>query len=211
MRTDQLIRCLVADLPTPSGSVCKIVTYSILLSSVFSLTAMFLWLGFRPELGDAMRSPPFWIKAGYTFLIGTAGLFAVERLGRPGAAATSSFAILIMIFAAIIVAAATEFFTSPSDDRRQLWLGNSSSVCPWAIVALSVPILVAAFLALRQLAPTRYAVAGAAAGLMAGGYGACIYSLHCTEYGMPFLATWYTLGVLLVAGVGVLLSGLLRW
>ncbi len=95
---------------------------------------------------------------------------------------------------------------SPSDDRSQLWLGNSSTVCPWAILALSIPILVAAFLALRQLAPTRYAVAGAA-----GGYGACIYSLHCTEYGMPFLATWYTLGVLLVAGIGVLLSGLLRW
>ncbi|WP_409563075.1 NrsF family protein [Hyphomicrobium sp. MC8b] len=211
MRTEQLITSLVADLPTSPGSVARIITASLLLSIIFSLTVMVLWLGLRPELGTAMHSAPFWIKAGYTFMIGTAGLFALERLGRPGAKATSSFALLSAIFAIVALSAGMEFFMSPPDERSQLWLGSSSSFCPWAIVTLSIPLLVAAFLALRQLAPTHYAVAGAAAGFMAGGYGACIYSLHCTEYGIPFLATWYSLGVLIVVGGGMLLSGLLRW
>lgn len=211
MRTDQLIRGLVADLSTPSGSVAKVITISLSLSVLFSLAGMFIWLGPRPEIGEAIQSAPFWIKAGYTFVIGTAGLFALERLGRPGATAVSPFAVVLVAFPVLALAAGLEIAFSPSVDRSQLWLGNSASVCPWTIVVLSVPLLVAAFLALRQLAPTRYAAAGTAAGLMAGGYGACIYSLHCTEYGMPFLATWYTLGIFLVALVGMLLSGLLRW
>lgn len=211
MRTDQLIRGLVADLPTPSGSVAKVITISLSLSVLFSLAGMFLWLGPRPEIGEAIQSAPFWIKAGYTFVIGTAGLFALERLGRPGATAVSPFAVVLVAFPVLALAAGLELAMSPSVDRSQLWLGSSASVCPWTIVVLSVPLLVAAFLALRQLAPTRYAAAGTAAGLMAGGYGAFIYSLHCTEYGIPFLATWYTLGIFLVALVGMLLSGLLRW
>lgn len=211
LRTDQLIRGIVADLPTPSGSVAKILSMSVGLSVLFSLTAMLLWLGPRPEMGEAMRGAPFWIKAGYTFMVGTAGLFAIERLGRPGATATSSFVIIAITISVLTLAAGIEIAMAPSGDRLKLWLGNSSSVCLWAIAVLSLPLLMGAFLALRRLAPTRYAVAGVAAGLMAGGYGACIYSLHCTEYAMSFLATWYTFGVLLVAAAGALLSRLLRW
>lgn len=211
MRTEQLIRSLVADLPTSPGSIARAITASLLVSIIFSLAAMVLWLGLRPELGTAMRSGPFWIKAGYTFMIGTAGLVALERLGRPGATATTSFVWLTAIFAIVALSAAMELFMSPSSQRGELWFGNSSSFCPWGIVALSSPLLVAGFLALRQMAPTHYGFAGMAAGFMAGGFGACIYSLHCTEYGIPFLATWYSLGVLIVAGAGMLLSGFLRW
>lgn len=211
MRTEQFIRSLVADLPTSPGSVAWIITASLSLSILLSLTVMILWLGLRPELGAAMHSAPFWIKAGYTFMIGTAGLFALERLGRPGATAKASFVSLAAVFAIVALTAAMEFFMSPSSERSGLWLGSSSSFCPWAIVALSIPLLVGAFVALRRLAPTHYAFAGMAAGFMAGGFGACIYSLHCAEYGIPFLATWYSLGVLIVAGAGMLLSGLLRW
>ena len=211
MQTNELIRGIVADLPTPTGSVAKILTVSLSLSLIFSTAVMFLWLGPRPELGEAMRSTPFWIKAGYTFMIGSAGLFAIERLGRPGATAASSFAILAVTIAVLALSAGAEIAMAPPSERHQLWLGNSSSICPWVIAVLSLPLLVGAFLALRRLAPTHYAIAGAAAGLMAGGYGACIYSLHCTEYALSFLVTWYTFGVLLVAAVGALFSRLLRW
>ncbi|MFT3730640.1 MAG: DUF1109 domain-containing protein [Hyphomicrobium sp.] len=211
MRTEQLIRCLVADLPTPSGSVSKAIATSISLSAAVSLITMLLWLGPRPEIAAAMGTVPFWMKAAYTFTIGTAGLFALERLSRPDATADTAFAIIVLSVAATAASAVGQFMTSPSVDRSQLWLGASAGICPWAIVLFSSPLLVGAFLALHQLAPTRYAAAGMAAGLMAGGYGALIYSLHCTEYGLPFLATWYTLGMLAVGCAGALLSGLLRW
>jgi hypothetical protein len=211
LQTDQLIRGIVADLPTRSGSVAKTLFLGLSLPLLVSLVAMLLFLGPRPEMTTAARSLPFWIKGGYTFMIGTAGLFAVERLGRPGATAASPFAVVVTTVLVVALAGFIEIMTATPGDRAELFLGGSASVCPWMIAALSLPLLAAAILALRQLAPTQHALAGAAAGLMAGGYGACIYSLHCTEYAMSFLATWYSFGILVSVIAGVTLSRLLRW
>jgi hypothetical protein len=67
-------------------------------------------------------------------------------------------------------------------------------------------------LALRQGAPTRPGVAGAAAGLLAGGIAATFYAAHCTDDSPLFVATWYTLAIgalaLLGAAVG---QRFLRW
>ncbi|MEY3253450.1 MAG: hypothetical protein RL227_2423, partial [Pseudomonadota bacterium] len=79
-------------------------------------------------------------------------------------------------------------------------------------LGLSLPALAAAMWALRGLAPTHPAQAGAAAGLFAGALGAFGYSLACDELALPFIAAWYTLGVLLTAGLGALLGPrVLRW
>ncbi len=91
-------------------------------------------------------------------------------------------------------------------------MGHSARVCPWMITATAAPMFVALFWALRGLAPTRPRLAGAGAGLAAGGLGAAIYSLHCPEVGAPFVAIWYTLGILTPCAVGALLGPrLLRW
>ncbi|HEY0034360.1 MAG TPA: NrsF family protein, partial [Devosia sp.] len=66
--------------------------------------------------------------------------------------------------------------------------------------------------ALRRMAPTRPALAGFAAGIMAGGTGAWVYSFACAENGIMFVALWYTLGILLVAGLGAALGRVfLKW
>ena len=65
---------------------------------------------------------------------------------------------------------------------------------------------------MKGLAPTRLSLAGAAAGLLAGGVGAAIYALHCDEMGAPFLALWYVLGMLMPATLGALIGRhVLRW
>ncbi|HSV58580.1 MAG TPA: NrsF family protein, partial [Variovorax sp.] len=70
----------------------------------------------------------------------------------------------------------------------------------------------AALLALKGLAPTRPALAGAAAGIMAGGAGATVYALHCPELAAPFLAVWYVAGMLIPVVAGALIGPrLLRW
>jgi hypothetical protein len=52
----------------------------------------------------------------------------------------------------------------------------------------------------------------AAVGLMSGGWGAVVYSLHCPEMGAPFIGTWYLLGILIPTVLGALLGEtLLRW
>jgi hypothetical protein len=66
--------------------------------------------------------------------------------------------------------------------------------------------------ALRTGAPRSATIAGAVAGLVAGGAGATLYALHCHDDSPLFLALWYALSVALVALVGALLGRwLLRW
>ena len=73
-------------------------------------------------------------------------------------------------------------------------------------------MLVGSLRALRELAPTRLRLAGAAAGALAGGAGAAVYALHCPEFGAPFLAVWYVLGMALPVAAGAWLGPrVLRW
>jgi hypothetical protein len=65
---------------------------------------------------------------------------------------------------------------------------------------------------MRRLAPTNLPAAGLTAGLLAGSAAAWIYAFHCDENGMPFLALWYTTGIL-IAAIGGAIAGrwALRW
>jgi hypothetical protein len=93
-----------------------------------------------------------------------------------------------------------------------MWLGHSWMVCPWIVLALALPIFAGLLWSFRRFAPTRLRAAGAAAGLTAGAWGAAIYCLHCPEVTAIFVLTWYSLGVLLAAGLGAVLGPrLLRW
>src|SRR5690606_10056653 len=58
----------------------------------------------------------------------------------------------------------------------------------------------------------RRPVAGAAAGVLAGGAGAFAYAFHCPELAAPFLAVWYVLGMAMPVVAGALIGPrLLRW
>ena len=72
--------------------------------------------------------------------------------------------------------------------------------------------LAAIMWAMRRFAPTRTTLAGAAAGLLAGGVSATVYGLHCDESTAPFVALWYSLGISLTALTGAVIgSRVLRW
>ena len=54
--------------------------------------------------------------------------------------------------------------------------------------------------------------AGAAAGLAAGAFAATVYCIHCPEVSAIFVLTWYSLGMLLAAFLGMIVGPrLLRW
>ena len=93
-----------------------------------------------------------------------------------------------------------------------MFWGSTWRVCPFLIAGLSLPILIAVLRAMRELAPTRLRLAGAAAGLSAGAAAATVYCLHCPEMAPPFVAFWYVIGILLATGAGALLGPrMLRW
>lgn len=208
-----LIDRLVADLaPVPSHAAARRLAAGIGVGLALSAILMLLWLGPRPDMMPAMATAAFWIKFAFTLLLGLAGVAAASRMARPAGAASAPVLVTGAVLAVIVVLAFAQFIAAPAADHRALLLGGSALVCPWYILALSLPVLAGAFWAMRGLAPTRLALAGAMAGLAAGGIGAFVYSFHCTESATPFVAIWYTLGILGATLLGGLLGRFaLRW
>ena len=83
-------------------------------------------------------------------------------------------------------------------------IGSNSKVCLIAIPLLSLPILIATFVALRHGAPARPALAGAYAGLLSAGFAATLYASQCTDDSPLFVATWYSIAIAAVAALGAL-------
>ena len=172
---------------------------------------MWAILGPRPDLSAAMAGGAFWMKFFYVLAIGGLGLWIVERQARAGADARLPALALGVPVVALVVVASVQL-SAPQADSAALIMGHSASVCAFLILMLSLPIFAGLFLALRQLAPTRLTLAGAAAGLAAGGWGASVYAFHCPESTAPFIVIWYSLGMALAAGLGALLGRwALRW
>ena len=65
---------------------------------------------------------------------------------------------------------------------------------------------------MKGFAPTRLALAGAGAGLLAGACGALVWALHCPESPVAFFAVWHVLGVLIPTALDAVLGPrVLRW
>ena len=212
MQTIDLIDQLSARLePVKRGAVMRVLLGALLLGLAGSAVVMLTVLGPRPELAKVLTGFGMLTKLAYTFAIGAFGFWLVERAGRPGADMTRPALLLVLPLLAIALLAIVQV-TTPGADVPALVFGQSSQVCAMLVVMTALPSLVAAFWALRRLAPTRLTLAGAGAGLLAGGMGAFVYCFHCPETGAPFIALWYTLGIALTAGIGALMGRtLLRW
>ena len=154
----------------------------------------------------------FWLKFTYTALAGACALAAVERLARPGCTARGALLAGVLLIASIVLLGAMEFVGAPEAMRPRLFWGGSATLCPLFITALSLPILFGTISAVRGLAPTRLMLAGAAVGLLSGATGALVYSFHCTETSMTFLAIWYSVGMAAVGLLGAIVGQrALRW
>jgi len=170
------------------------------------------WLGLRPDLAKAAAGGFFWIKAAYTAGLGAAGFWAVERLGRPGVSAWRPAGIGAAILLLFVLVALGQGLAMSAPTRIVALEGVSWTVCTRNIVVLATPILAITLLVLRQLAPTRPALAGFAAGAFSGGLAATLYGLHCPEATLVFIALWYTSGVLASGAVGAVVGRwALRW
>nr|QIQ10647.1 Anti-sigma-F factor NrsF [uncultured bacterium] len=211
--TDDLANRLAADLrPVPTYRLPLRLALGLAAGIMLAGALLLAWLRLRPDLASSVFDPVFWMKFGYTLLLAGGGFWAAERASRPGASARRPLLALLAVFVGCGAVGAAQLLLVPPTEMRTLVLGGSALLCPFYIVALSAPVFGAAILVMRRLAPTNLTLAGLAAGLLAGGAGAWIYAFHCTENGIPFIAIWYTLGVMIVATLGAL-SGrwLLRW
>jgi hypothetical protein len=212
MKTDHLIALLSEDLtPARRGMVLGWLLLGLMGGGMLAVLAMMMTLKPRPDLALAMAGGPFWMKITYTATLAVLGLVIVQRQARAGAQSRTPIMALAAPVVALIVLAAVQLSAYQADSAALL-MGQTWTVCPWAILALAVPVYAGLLLALRQLAPTRLPLAGAAAGLAAGAVAATIYGFHCPETAAPFILVWYSLGIVLAAGLGSLVGRFaLRW
>jgi hypothetical protein len=212
MRTEDLIRTLAADNATRKSSVERWLTLALLVALIVSALMFALMLGPRNDIATAAAQFGFWFKFAVTLTLAATSAFLVIHLAKPGADTT--LAAVSLVAAPILLGAvvAIEFTQLAPPARAMKLVGTTWRSCLTFIPLLSLPMLAAALIALRHGAPTRPALTGAIAGLLAGGLGAAVYASYCPEDSALFLATWYSLAIAIVAiagaGVG---SRMLRW
>jgi hypothetical protein len=213
MKTDDLIRLLAADsLPVARRAAPRRIALSLLAGLPLAGAIVLLFYGVRPDLAEAIHWPMFWAKLMFGVAIGMAAFVALQRLARPGVRLGASWLGLALPVLLVWGMAAITLALAPEDLRASLVLGQTWRTCTASIAVISLPVFVTAFVALKSLAPTRPAWAGACAGAMAGGTAAAVYALHCPELAAPFLAVWYVLGIAVPVAAGALLGPrLLRW
>ena len=205
MKTDDLISMLangpdVAAAPPPGTHRRAASTLGAgLLASV---TLMAMLLGVRPNLEQLALLPDFWIKVGFVICLSLVAWHVSRRLCMPGAATRALPLLLAMPLLLMWALGAIVLSEAPPEQRAELFWGATWRSCPLLIALLSLPILAAVLRLMRQLAPTRLRLAGAAAGFAAGGMAALVYCLHCPELAASFVGFWYVLGMLAPTAIG---------
>ncbi|MGO4395197.1 NrsF family protein [Variovorax sp. M-6] len=213
MRTEQLIAMLAEDAaPVPRRAVSG----RLLVALAIGLPVSFVWMvmayGVRSDLIQAMFWPMFWVRLLFGAGIALAGFAVVQRLARPGARVRGAWLGLAAPVLLIWVLALLVLLSAPVGERATLVWGQTWRSCAVDIAVVSLPVFGALLWGLKGLAPTRPALAGAAAGALAGGAGAMVYAFHCPELAAPFIATWYVAGIALPVVAGALIGPrLLRW
>ncbi|TCM17101.1 hypothetical protein EDF56_106217 [Novosphingobium sp. PhB165] len=210
---DHLVAALSANLcAVPRHGPARRLVIGLVIGGAVTLAALALGLGIRRDLADAMQSSGFWMKALYAATLAMFACAATLRLARPDCGRMRGLWAMAVPIALLALAALLELARTPGSQWLTMWLGHSWKVCAANVFLLALPILAGLLWALRRLAPTRLRLAGATAGLAAGAWAACLYCLHCSETSALFVLTWYSLGIVLVAGLGALLGPrVLRW
>jgi hypothetical protein len=148
-------------------------------------------------------------------LAGSAALLVAlygVRSDMPELILTTMFWVRLAFPLAIIAAAGSVLLATPPGYRLELMLGTTWRTATANVVLLSLPSLAAILRAMKQLAPTRLALAGAGAGLLAGAQGLLAYSLYCSEMAVPFWGVWYVLAIVITTAVGSAVAPhCLRW
>lgn len=213
MKTDDLVAMLATGAaPAPRRAAGRRLALAVLAGVPLSFAILLTEYGVRRDLVQAMFWPMFWVKVLFPLCIAAAAFVAVQRLARPGVPVRRAWIGIAVPLLVVWGLAAMSWFNAPPEERMPLLMGESWRICAVSIGLMALPVFAAALVALKGLAPTRPALAGAAAGGLAGGVGAAVYALHCMELTAPFLAVWYVSGIAVPVVLGAVLGPrLLRW
>ncbi len=167
-------------------------------------------LGARSDIAAAAETFRFLFKFVVTVALAASAFGLLKMLSRPDAEPhRTGLAVAPMLLAAGIVA---ELAVSPLGTWSARLVGTNSLVCLTFIPLIGIGPLALLLLALRHGAPSHPMLAGAMAGLAAGGIAATFYAAHCTDDSPLFVATWYTIAIAMLTLAGALAAPrIARW
>lgn len=212
MKTDDFIAALSADAPQQQTPPRRAFAIALVAGAIIAGGAFLLTLGPRPDFMHAIQTLRFDFKFVVTLVLAISALLVARDMARPEVHRSGMRPLLLAAPVLLILAVALELMVVPPDLWMPRLIGHNMRFCTTMIPLFALGPLVLLLWAFRRGAPDNPARAGAVAGLIAGGIGAAFYAAHCFDDSPLFVATWYTLAIGVVTGLGALLgSRFLRW
>jgi hypothetical protein len=211
VKTDHLIELIAQD-SSRTRSLRLVLLAAVACGFVIAAAAFFTFIGFRPDISQAVKSGRFLFKFVVTITLAVSAAVTALRLGRPGETFGRKGLVLAAAPALLAAAALVELFVVPDSQWAPRLIGHNARFCLTLIPLLAIGPLACLLFALRKGAPSNPGLAGAVAGLAASGIAATLYASHCNDDSPLFVITWYPIAILIVTAAGYLIGRrLLRW
>jgi len=212
MKTENLVAALSADALAQETPPRRAFLIAAAAGVLIAAALLMLTLRPRPDFMSAMHTVRFDFKFVVTLVLAASAFFVIRDMARPEVRRSRLRMVLLAAPALMIVAVVLELIFVPQAEWMSRLIGHNMRFCTSFIPLFSLGPLALMLWALRRGAPANPARAGAVAGLLAGAIGAAFYAAHCFDDSPLFVATWYTLAIGFVTGLGALLGArFLRW
>lgn len=213
MKTDDLVELLSRNLePVGGNAVARTFYAAIGGAAVAAVGIALVSLGLRPDLTTMRALIYLAIKLAFAIGVVALALAYLTKLSRPGGERKISPLFVFVPFLAIVALAAISLGSAPRSHWDRMIVGDEWLECLLSIPIIAIVPFAVSIWAVRKAATTNLSLAGAFAGLIAGGVSAMAYALHCADDSLPFIAVWYGGTIVLCTLTGAALGPrLLRW
>jgi len=212
MDTNELIKALAADTQPREPSLSTTWRGAVAMAVALAAIVFFATLGPRPDFATSIETIRFLFKFVVTITLAGTALLVAHALSRPGSAWRRAMPYLAAAPVLLALAVIFELLALPPATWSARLIGTNSVLCLTFIPLIGIGPLAIFLMVLRHGAPTSPALAGAAAGLLAGGIAAAFYAAHCPDDSPLFVATWYTIAVSILAVIGAVAANrIARW
>ncbi|CAN7635635.1 NrsF family protein [Bosea sp. LjRoot237] len=213
MKTDELITLMAAGhQPVDTGQLRRATWLTTLVALAATAVLLVNTLGARPDLAQAIVTMPVIAKLLFGGSIAVVSLILFQQSLRPGLKPRRRLPAVAIPVALVVTWAAFTLAQAPTAQWGTLTFGRYWDSCLVYVFAYSMIPLLGLLLLARRGAPVDSTLTGASAGLASAGLATVAYALHCPDDAAPFLATWYTIAMVLVSGLAALvLPRFLRW
>ncbi|MBO0662325.1 NrsF family protein [Jiella sp. MQZ9-1] len=212
MQTDDLILDLAGRADEDDGGFVLPLWSAALIAPVLAAAVFMVLLGPRPDFVASLSTLRFDMKFIEAGLFALTMLAVMAALARPARPWRQRLRLILLPACVLLAAIGVELLVVPEGLWASRAIGQNAGNCLIAIPSIGAPVLALFLFVLSRQAPTHPAVAGAVAGAAAAGIAALFYAAHCPDDSPLFVALWYPLASLILAGAGAFAGGrLLRW